>query len=497
LPAGIAKVAGVREDEGEGSAMGLFDYFSPKKRKERALWARRDKMSRIEYLLDLRHEHLEAPHEAWDGLTFAELTEQQLAEGKLDLAMSNFAGQVADCFEIAVLYWGQGDLNRAEVYLRKALERHERRCAAAAEQARSPNMKHHAAEAYVKAAAVLLDTPLEGGAQLSDFEPGYEPWFNTLLLDCCLGTHDFDLGAWQAAEDAWLKQRFPKTKLKEFEVYVKALTGGFASDADMLAAHAKMFTGRAGMNYQGGLIDGYTDNDLMIDYVFAAILTRIGWKGTYRHSWPGTGPVGAAAVTRQASHRHLKLIAPPLPAPDRATGVIADAQAARRFIDAHVKDQRDKWESKFHDPVRPGKQASKVAKALKELGWMADPATLDLMRTYRMDAILNDSTHIFLSDPIGDRFVGMKNWTQLLADEFGLHPDFIAVAESEEKADYRDPQGAWYVYWKKDRRIYAVQREEWDRPQVATANARIGKEVWPSYVSFVAWWVGEHLAAEG
>lgn len=476
--------------------MAFFDYFSSKKRKERALWARRDKMSRIEYLLDIRHEQLEAPHDVWDGLTFYELVEQQLAEGNLDLAMSNFAGQIQDCFEIAILYWGQGDLERAELYLHKTLERHQRRRAASEEHGWHYPPNHHSAEAYAKVAAVLLGAPLQGPAPLSAFEPGYQPWFDNMLLDACLGDDDFDMGAWQAAEDTWLKRRFPKTKLKETEVYLKALTGGYASDTEMLAAHEKMFTGRAGKNYQGGHVEGYTDNELMIDYVFAAILKRIGWEGTYRHSWPGTCPLGTPAMTKRASHRHLKVIAPPPPAPDAATGIIADAQAARRFIDEHVKDQRDKWTNEFHDPARPAKEAGKVAKMLKDLGCRADAATLDLMRTYRMDAILNDSTHIFLSDPVGDRFVGLKNWTGLLREEFDLHPDFIAVTESEEKSDYRDPQGAWYVYWKKDKRIYAVQREDWDKPEVATANARPGKELWPSYVSFVAWWVAEHLAFE-
>ena len=476
--------------------MALFDYFSSRKRKERALWARRDRMSRIEYLLDLRHEQLEAPHDAWGGLTFYELAERNLAEGNIDLAMFNFASQIADCFELGILYWGQGDLQRAEAYLCKTLERDARRRTAAAEHGWPHPPNHHAAEAYVKVAAVLLGTALDDPAPLSAFEPGYQPWFDNALLDACLGSHDFDCGAWQAGEDLWLKRRFPKAKLKETEVYVKALTGGFASDSEMLSAHETMFTGRAGKNYQGGLIEGYTDNELMIDYVFAAILKRIGWQGTYRHSWPGTAPVGTQAVTTRPADRHLGTSTAPLPAPDAATGIIADKQAARRFIDLNIKDQRDHWEHKFHDPFRPAKEVGKVAIALKELGWDKDPASLDLMRSYRMDAILNDSTHIMLSDPVGDRFVGMKNWMQLLNGEFGLHPDFIPVAESEEKADYRDPQGAWYVYWKKDRRIYAVQRDDWDRPEVATANARIGKEQWPSYISFVAWWVAEHLAFE-
>lgn len=181
--------------------MGLFDYFSREKRKERARKARRDAMSRVEFLLDTRHEHLKAPHDAWNGLTFYELVEQQLSEGNLDLAMSNFAGQVQYCFEIAILYWGQGDLERAEAYLRKTLERHERRCMAAAEHGWPHPPNHHSAEAYTKVAAVLLGTPLQGAAPLSAFESGYQPWFDNMLLDASLGGDDFALATWQAAED--------------------------------------------------------------------------------------------------------------------------------------------------------------------------------------------------------------------------------------------------------------------------------------------------------
>ena len=55
------------------------------------------------------------------------------------------------------------------------------------------------------------------------------------------------------------------------------------------------------------------------------------------------------------------------------------------------------------DPLRPARARGKVASSLKEIGWKADPLTLDLMRTYRMDQILNDSTHLFLSDAMRDK----------------------------------------------------------------------------------------------
>ena len=115
------------------------------------------------------------------------------------------------------------------------------------------------------------------------------------------------------------------------------------------------------------------------------------------------------------------------------------------------------------------------------------------MQTYRMDHILNDRTHICLCDPVRRASVNLGEWTKLLSDDFALHPDFIAIAGSEDKRDYRNPQGAWYVYWKKDKKVYAVQRDEWDRPEVATAGARLGLNLWPSYTSFVAWWTSEHL----
>ena len=467
------------------------------RQRERRKWKRRAKLGRVEYLLEVTHDRLEGKTESWGGINFLELVERQLKDGEIDLALTNIGRQHADCFELANLYWGQGDLANAEKYLRMTLERYERMRSAAKEHGRDLSVRNHYGEVYIKSAAVLLDVELDGPVLASTHDAGYRPAFENFLLDACLGTANFDMGAWQALEDAWLKNRFPRYELDQWAVYVKALTGGFDDDAAMLEAHAKMWAGKAKRNPDAGMIEGYGEyNAYVVDHIFAAILRRIGWQGTYRHSWPNTCPAGATFETTRASHRHLGIIAPPPPAPDADSGIIEDPQAARRFIDTHVADQRETWEGEHVDANRPAKERGKVAKALKDLGWKADPATLDLMRTYRMSEILNDSTHIFLSDPVGDKWTGMKGWTELFRDEFGLHANFIAVAESEEKPDYRDPQGAWYVYWTKDKRIYAVQREEWDRPEVATANARPGKEVWPSYVSFVAWWVAAHLAFE-
>lgn len=470
--------------------LGSFLRRFRKKRKP----ASGDKPSRIEYLLELKHDMLEGRHDAFDGLNFLELVEQQLNEGQIDLALFSITQQAKDCFEIANLYWGQGDLGNAEKYLRMTLERYRRYIAAGMAHGEQLADYDDISGVLVKLAAVLLDESLEGPLVTMESKPGYSPAFGNYLVDCCLGHRDFDMGVWQSLEDDWLKNRFPKYMLEEQAVYVKALTGEYANDAEMLEAHQAMWLGKAKRNPDSGLLDGYSDNELIIDGTFAAVLKRIGWQGTYRHSWPNTCPVGAEARTTRPADRHLAVIAAPPPAPDAESGIIEDTQTARRYIDLYVADQRDWWENEHFDAARPTNERSKVSGVLKALGWKADKATLDLMRTYKMSEILNDSTHIFLADPIGGSWTGMKGWTELLVEEFGLHTDFIAVAESEEKSDYRDPEGGWYVYWKKDKQIYLVQRDDWGKPETATADARLGKELWPSYLSFVAWWVSEHQA---
>jgi len=479
--------------------MGLRQLWKDlrRRRADKRFWARLDKLPRDEYLIAIRHDSLEETKDSRDGLTFLELVERQLKEGRVDLALGNISTQVKYCLELAVLYWAKGNRAQAEKYLRMTLERYQRMVTAAAEHDRRLEERSDIGEADIKTAAILLGEPLDGPALAIASKPGYSPSFGNYILDCCLGTNDFDMGLWQSLEDEWLKNRFPKYMIEEKVVYVKALTGQYASDAEMLEAHRKMWAGKAKRNRDAGTLEGYDEfNAYVVDYTFACVLKRIGWEGTYRHSWPNSTPLGGEATTTRPADRHLGIIAAPPPAPDAETGIIIDPQEARRFIDEHVKDQRDHWENEHLDPLRPAKERSKVSGALKEIGWASNPATLDLMRTYRMDNILNDSTHIMLSDPVGDRYCGLGKWTGLLREEFGLHPDFIAVAESEDKRDYRDPQGAWYVYWKKDKRIYSVQREDWGDPVAATAGARPGKEMWPSYVSFVAWWVAEHLAFE-
>ena len=468
-----------------------------KRLKERRKWAKRKKMSRIEYLLDVHHAMLEGDREYHGGLIYLELVEKQLTEGDVNLALWNISRQIKDCLELALLYWGQGDVETAYTYLRKTLERYERMVDAAAEHGQNLEERRDIGEAYVKTAAILLSEPLTGPALTVQSKPGYSPSFGNYILDCCVGTQDFDMGYWQSLEDDWLKNRFPKYMLDEHSVYVKALTGQYADHAAMLKAHAKMWASKAKRNPDAGMIEGYDEyNAYVVDYTFAAVLKRIGWEGTYRHSWPNTAPLDGEATTTRPADKHLGIIEAPSPAPDSDSGVIEDPQVARRYIDTHVADQRDWWEKKFFDPTRPSKERSKVSGALKELGWKAEKATLDLMRTYKVSDILNDSTHVFLADPVGDKWTGMKGWTELFVDEFDLHPDFIPVVESEDKPDYRDPQGGWYVYWKKDKRIYSVQRDDWNDPKAATANARLGKEMWPSYLSFAAWWVSQHQNGE-
>lgn len=445
---------------------------------------------RIDYLLGIYHDWLEKREEAYGGLNFLGLTDRQLDEGQADLAARNIGGQVGYAFELANLYWGQGHVDRTEHYLRLAIERHERVAAICAEQGwdTANNSRLH----YAKCAALLLGC--ETGALTSERDngSGYDPWFQDALVGACLSAEPFDMGAWQANVDLWTKRRFPKYRLAEFDVYVKGLTGQFETTDAMFAAHRRMFAGRAKRpNADWAMIDGYQDNGLVIDYIFAAILKRIGWQGIYRHSWPNTHADPAFVQTDREPDNFLALGEVAAAPHANADGIIADAASARKFIDRHLADQTDE-EGVSVDAKRPAREDKKVAAALEALGWTDDAPSLALMQAYRMDLICNSMSHLTLGDPVHREAIGLGDWTRLLVDDFDLHPDFIAVAGSEDKRDYRDPQGAWYVYWKADQRIYAVQREDWDRPAAATADARIGLTLWPSYVSFVAWWVAQH-----
>ncbi|MEP7349121.1 MAG: hypothetical protein ABI668_04115 [Sphingorhabdus sp.] len=447
-------------------------------------------MSRIDYLLHVNHSQLEEPHEAYGGINFLQVVERQLAEGQIDLATRNIGNQVKDCFQLANLYWGQGNLARTEAYLNKTLERHQRLVEVCAEHD-LPQRSYYGIE-YAKCAACLLGIEVEDLARTEPFEPGYEPWFKDTLLSRCLDSRDFDMGAWQTSANEWTRKRHPKYRLEEFSVYMKALTGGYGSTDEMLSEHEKMFAGRARRNPDSDLLDGYHDNELIIDFIFAAILKRVGWEGAYRHSWPGTEGAGSVTRTTKQPDHYLGSIVASQPELNSHTGVIEDTQAARRFVDFHLANQTD-WDGALLDAGRPAKECSKVAGVLKDLGWTGDSASLNLLRTYRMDRVLNERTHLFLCEPVGGSSIKMGAWTKLLSEDFGLHPDFIAIAGSEERTDYLDPQGAWYVYWKKDMNVYAIERDEWDRPEVATCDARMGIDHWPSYTSFVAWWISEHL----
>lgn len=465
--------------------MGLFDLFRRKRPPAPS-------QSRIDYLLTVKHDQLEAPKDAFGGVNFLAFVEQQLVDGPLHLALWNLGSQVKDCFQLANLYWGQGDLDRAESYMRQSLERHRRLLRAMAEHGQ-PARAYDGIE-NAKAAACLLESTDEVFSTEGGKEHCYEPWFINTLLDRCLDDAPFDMGAWSAACDAWTRKRHPRYRLEEFGFYVKALTGGFASTTEMFTAHEAMFTGRAKRSPDADFLAGYRDNDLIIDFIFAAVLKRIGWEGTYRHSWPATDVVGSPARTTREPDRYLDVNAAPVPQPDAQSGVIADAAEARRFIDSTLAGM-PQFEDYPTDARRPAKARSKVSGELAALGWSNDPASLNLMRAYRMDCIPNGSTHISLCDPLPGSATTLKGWTELLVGEFDLHPNFIAIAGSEDRSDYADPQGRWYVYWKQDKRIYAVERDDWDRPEIATQDARIGLTCWPSYCSFVAWWIAEHLRA--
>jgi hypothetical protein len=445
--------------------------------------------SRVAYLLELYHDWAEGKVEAWGGIDLPGLIDRQIAAGDAQMATSNFAGHVRHCFSLAGLYWGQGDIAKARHYLGRALDSHERMVAYCDQ--RGPLWpSEYSDESDVRIAGYLLDRPVVQVPRRPWEEPNLYPSFKAILLDAITKNAPLDMAAWQDWEDSTVRNRWPKFQVAEAQFYRRALTGEFTSGAALLSAHEALWKSKAGKTFERGWFDGYDDNDLIIDALFAVVLKRIGWEGRYRHSWPHTLPYDSVPETTREPDRFLPVGEAPLPAPSADSGIIADPQAARRFLDHHLAAQVDDEGDPFA-ATRPAREVGKVAAAMKELGWVRDPSALDLMRAYRMDHVLTRRSHLSLCDPVARGAATLKGWTEMMRQDFGLSEEFLAIAESEERSDYMDPQGLWYVLWLKDRKVYAVDREDWHDPLRATKGARPGTTVWPSYVSFVAWWVGE------
>lgn len=446
------------------------------------------KMSRINYLFWLHHDWLEGGRFSPGNLNFEQLAERQLQQGELPIATHNIASQLRYSFTLANLYWAQGDVKRTQTYLFKTLERYTRlidACAKHKHPLEFPREIH-----FAKCAAFLLDQEFKSSPLIGKLELGYEPWFKDVLMDFCIETAEFDMNSWDASVDQWMKRGFPKYRIEEFTFYAKALTGQFRTVEALLSEHQKRVSAKIKRNPDTDMLDGYDQySALVIDYIFAAILKRIGWEGTYRHSWPNTDALDAAPTTTREPNRFLKTIALEPPHPDADTGIIADTAQARRFIDQQLEDQRD-HEGRTFDPKRSKIERGKVAAALKDIGWVRDAATLDLMQTYDMENILNDHAGVVLGDPFGAD-IDLKHSTDFLRAECGLPDDFISIAGNIESF-HPDVDGGWYLYRKKDRKVYLLDRSEWEKPEAAIAAARPGFNVWPSYTSFVAWWIAQH-----
>jgi len=464
----------------------LFSRFGQSRSEMSKPAVKYDDMSRAEQLMYISHERVEAPRESCGGMNFIQLVDQQLAEGKIDLAYTNLGQHIYYYFRLANLYWGQADLETARSYLAKTLERYAKLQSLANQH--SFDFVPLDVHPDVKAAAYLLGVNVN--FIKTNAQDAGQAGFIGVILDYCLGTSDFDPASWQRLKDHWIEGRQPKYQLAEFDVYAKALTGQYSAADEMLGAHETMFKARARRNNTNSdFLEGYSDNECVIDYVFACVLKRIGWEGRYRHSWPLTDGYTSTPETYREPD-YLKIADDPTQKIEEDTKIFSDPQKARQYIDQCLEKQLD-FDGEPFSAKRGPKLRDKVSVALKDIGWVDDPQSLELMQDYRMDRILNDAPHIFLCDPVKDEV--LKHWTEDLSHEFGLHPDFIAVAASEERSDYMDPTGYWYVYWKHDKQIYAVDRDEWHDPVMATKDAALGLTLWPSYTSFVAWWASEHL----
>ncbi len=286
--------------------MGIFDFLKKRQAPRSEKFEGLEPKSRIESLINSRHQRMEGVRST-DGLTFSALVERQLEQGKTTLALGNISSQIKGFFELANLYWGQGEMDKTQEYLNKTLEKHQRYVEVVQEHSAIKGLHHKLVLA--KAASILLEKPFEAPENTHRPDPGYAPWFWNSIYDYCLTDKDFDAASWQASEDQWTKNRFPKYRLEDFGFYVKALTGQFDDANTLLSCHEKMFKARAKKRPDVDMLEAHDeDNTVIIDHIFACILKRIGWEGHYRHSWPNTQPVNSDPGTNQEPSNFLKII---------------------------------------------------------------------------------------------------------------------------------------------------------------------------------------------
>ena len=262
-------------------------------------------MTTFEHLTGNRKEQIRAAEEA---------LERHVREDKLWLFF-NAATWIRLSFELGLLYWGHDEIGEARRFFETCLRANSRRVEQyrsrqAVPQARGEFEANGESERLARLAGFFIGQRVEKvlDKPYDDEEAGCQQWFEAALVDACVAAAPFDAPSYESSKTKWTRGRGPAAKLAEWDFYRDVLEGAWSargSDA-MLEQHANLYAKRK-KKRMGDLINGDGQfNPLVVDFVFAAVLKRIGWQGHYRHAWPENGVVPAPGsqpiTTTQPSH---------------------------------------------------------------------------------------------------------------------------------------------------------------------------------------------------
>ncbi|MEZ5937929.1 MAG: hypothetical protein R3C52_06885 [Hyphomonadaceae bacterium] len=401
-------------------------------------------------------------------------------------------------FELGLLFWRHGEIDKGAEWFASSVQAY-RLCAEQYPHYQSmPEVKEafdegsSIYERHARIAGYLVDTPIgkvRPDLPYGDEIKGYDPWFESVLTDACVDGKPINADAFEESKKLFLQRRGSRTKMEEWEFFRDVLVGKWASRdiEDMFRHHAGMYLKRARRKGLGDLALGEGKfNDLVVDFQFAAVLKRIGWRGRYLHGWPEDGHVvmsGDPVTTVRSPFDYVDEI---------GTGARPGRQkpmTASVSLDDDIKLFEDAIGAKqvAVDVKLTEIEAAGALKALRELGVEGDNALCSICTRWSLSRL-----------PAGDEEVrplssaeALRECSEYFQLHHGMARDLILLSELTELSDWEAPEGSVIVYSRADRRVYLADVADLGDLQKIREGAQEGLSTWRNFAAFAVWYVGE------
>jgi hypothetical protein len=405
---------------------------------------------------------------------------------------------IRETFSLALLHWGHGAFPEAVARLEQCARVGHLRNEAFVDWSHLPETKEAFAstiDEYValsRLAAFLIDAcppapVLEGSCTAA--QQGGEPWFIFTLIQACVDGVAIEPVAFDRSCHLWKDRGYSGRRLEDWIFYRSVLEGEWQSQdvTEMFQRHAQLYQRRKKLHTAHLMTGEGSLNDLVVDSLFAAVLKRVGWQGSYRHAWPDDGivpPVGSIAITRVAPHRFLKSalvevagLSMPKPFSDRTydEAIFAIEQVAPHLCDG----------SRFRPRLKLD------ARALAGLGIRHKSEEHRLLSAIDPEVFPTRRSH---GQELG-RLEEIEERTRHLRESNALHPELVILSLPEHTLQWEEPEGAVFAFRPADGRVYLADAEDLGDAAKVVASAEPGISVWPSIASFLVWFVGEEKQA--